>query len=102
MVRFMPKTKPRLEEAVRIGAKNQLTIPRRISRALRLKKGDHMLMRLVGGRVEMIPVSLIPKDQLWFWTPEWQKKEREVDEALARGDYKETDSVDELLKDLKS
>jgi len=98
----MPKTKLRLEEAVRIGAKNQLTIPRRISRALRLKKGDHMLMRLVGGRVEMIPVSLIPKDQLWFWTPEWQKKEREVDEALARGDYKETDSVDELLKDLKS
>ena len=59
-------------------------------------------MRLVGGRVEMIPVSLIPKEQLWFWTPEWQKKEQEVDEALARGDYKESDSVDALLKDLKS
>jgi hypothetical protein len=69
---------------------------------LGLRKGDHMLMRLVGHRVEMIPASLIPKDQLWFWTPEWQKKEREVDEALARGDFKETDSVEELLRDLRS
>ena len=69
---------------------------------MHLREGDHLLMRLVGGRVEMIPVSLIPKDQFWFWTPEWQKKEREVDEALARGDYKESDSVDALLKDSNS
>jgi bifunctional DNA-binding transcriptional regulator/antitoxin component of YhaV-PrlF toxin-antitoxin module len=98
----MAKTKSVLEEAVRLGAKHQVTIPHRISKALRLKKGDHMLMRLVGCRVEMIPASLIPKDQLWFWTPEWRKKEREVDEALARGDYKEADTLEELLKDLKS
>lgn len=98
----MPKTKPTLEEAVRLGAKHQVTIPRRISKALGLKKGDHMLMRLVDRRVEMVPVSLIPKDQLWFWTPEWQAKEREVDEALAQGDFKEAKSVEELLKELKS
>jgi bifunctional DNA-binding transcriptional regulator/antitoxin component of YhaV-PrlF toxin-antitoxin module len=98
----MPKVKTVLEEAIRVGAKHQVTIPHRISRALGLRKGDHMLMRLVGRRVEMIPASLIPKDQLWFWTPEWQKKEREVDEALARGDFKETDSVEELLRDLRS
>ena len=98
----MAKTKSVLEEAVRLGAKNQVTIPHRISRALKLKRGDHMLMRLVGGRVEMIPASLIPKDQLWFWTREWQKKEREVDEALARGELKVATSVDELLRELKS
>lgn len=97
----MAKTKPILEEAVRVGTKHQVTIPRRISRALRLKKGDHLMMRLVDRRVEMIPVSLIPKDQLWFWTPEWQAKEREVDEALARGEFKEASTVDELLKELK-
>ena len=98
----MAKTKSVLEEAVRLGAKNQVTIPHRISKALRLRKGDHMLMRLVGGRVEMIPASLIPNDQLWFWTREWQKKEREVDEALARGELKAATSVDELLRELKS
>jgi antitoxin MazE len=98
----MAKAKTVLEEAVRLGAKNQVTIPHRISKALRLKKGDHMLMRLVGRRVEMIPASLIPKDQLWFWTPEWQKKEREADEDIAHGRVKEGASVEELLKDLKS
>lgn len=42
----------------------------------------------------------IPKDQEWFWTEEWQKKEREVDEALARGEYEEFETVEELLKAL--
>ncbi len=45
----MAKAKLTLEEAVRVGAKHQVTIPRRISRALHLKKGDHMLVRLLGG-----------------------------------------------------
>jgi len=45
-------------------------------------------------------VSLIPKDQLWFWTPEWQKKEREADEDIAQGRVKEFSTVEELLKDL--
>jgi AbrB family looped-hinge helix DNA binding protein len=98
----MSKTNIRLEESVRIGAKNQLTIPRRISRALRLKKGDHMLLRLAGRRIEMIPVSMIPKDQLWFWTPEWQKKEREADDDIAHGRVKDFGSVEDLLKDLNS
>ncbi len=98
----MAKTKSILQEAVRVGAKHQVTIPHRISKALKLKKGDHLLLRVVDRRVEMIPVNLIPKDQLWYWTPEWQKKEREVDEALARGDFKEAESVEALLKELKS
>jgi antitoxin MazE len=98
----MAKPKPRLEEAVRLGAKHQVTIPHRISKALRLRKGDHMLMRLVGGRVEMIPVSLIPNDQLWFWTREWQQRERQADEDIAYGRVKGFDSVDDLIKELKS
>jgi AbrB family looped-hinge helix DNA binding protein len=95
----MAKAKPLLEEAVRTGAKNQITIPCRIAKALRLKKGDHILVRLLDRRIELIP---IPKDQLWFWTPEWQKKEREADEDIARGRFKESTSVDELIKDLRS
>ncbi len=97
----MPKAKPRFEETVCLGSKHEITIPRRVSKALKLKKGDYLLLRLVDRRVEMIPVSLIPKDQLWFWTPEWQAKEREVDEALARGEFKEATSVSELFKELK-
>ncbi len=98
----MAKTKPALEEAVRVSAKHQVTIPSRISRALHLKKGDHLMMRLVGGRVEMAPAALVPKDQLWFWSREWQEKEREADEDIAAGRIKTAASADELLKDLNS
>ncbi|EST38832.1 hypothetical protein N566_05380 [Streptomycetaceae bacterium MP113-05] len=30
--------------------------------------------------------SAVPDDQGWFWSPEWQEKEREADEALAAGE----------------
>jgi hypothetical protein len=58
-----------------------------------------MLMRVVGDKMELVP---IPGDQFWFWTPEWQRKEREVGEDIAQGRVKESASVEELLKDLKS
>jgi antitoxin MazE len=98
----MSRAKPVLEKAVRLGAKHQVTIPIRISRALKLKKGDHILMRLVGTRLEMVPASLIRKDQLWFWTPEWQSKEREADQDITQGRVKDFDSVEALLQDLRS
>jgi len=28
----------------------------------------------------MVPAKVVPKDQAWFYTPEWQQKEREADE----------------------
>jgi hypothetical protein len=39
----------------------------------------------------------VPKDQEWFWSAEWQKGEREVDEDLKAGRYKTFDSVEKLL-----
>lgn len=30
-------------------------------------------------------VKLISRDQAWFWTEEWQAKEREADQDIQRG-----------------
>jgi hypothetical protein len=38
----------------------------------------------------------VPADQAWFWSEEWQSGEREVNEALKRGDYEVFDSMEEL------
>ena len=57
-------------------------------------------MKLSARGVVRVKPKHTPKDQAWFWTKEWQKGEREVDEALARGEYKSFDSIDELLADL--
>ncbi len=44
----------------------------------------------------------VPKDQAWFWSKEWQKKEHEADVALAQGNYKDFDTVEDLIADLQS
>lgn len=36
----------------------------------------------------------------WFWTPEWQAGEREVDEDLAAGRYWIVDNLDDLFNSL--
>ena len=37
------------------------------------------------GRLVLIPASVIPDDQAWFWTPEWQAKEAEADQEISGG-----------------
>ena len=37
------------------------------------------------GVVELRPALPVPADQAWFWTEQWQKPEREVDEHVAAG-----------------
>jgi len=43
-------------------------------------------------------LSLIAQGKRWFWTPEWQAKEREADEDIAQGRVKDFDSIEALLK----
>lgn len=47
----------------------------------------------------------IDKDQIWFWTKEWQKKEREADIAIKNGKisrpYKNWKELKKALDKLK-
>ena len=36
-------------------------------------------------------------EQRYFWTPEWQAKEREADEAIAEGRVRTFDTMEEML-----
>jgi len=51
-----------------------------------------------------LPVSTIkvPREQAWFWTKEWQEKERQADEDIASGNFRDFENLDALLKDLHS
>jgi len=37
-------------------------------------------------------------EQRTFWTPEWQAKEREADEAIAEGRVRIFDTMEEMLE----
>jgi bifunctional DNA-binding transcriptional regulator/antitoxin component of YhaV-PrlF toxin-antitoxin module len=52
------------------------------------------------GVVELQPVLPVPADQRWFWTEQWQRREREVNEHVAAGHVAVHDDGDGLLAHL--
>ncbi|WP_441245764.1 AbrB/MazE/SpoVT family DNA-binding domain-containing protein [Kitasatospora sp. McL0602] len=66
--------------------KGVVTIPQEIREQLDLQEGDQLVVAVEDGRIILTPASVIPDDQAWFWTPAWQAKEQEVDEAIADGE----------------
>ncbi len=92
---------PRAAGRIRVGAKRQVTLPREVTRKLRLNEGDDLELRVQDGRIELVPLAQIPRDQLWFWTPEWQAMEREADADKAAGRVKRFKSAKALIASLK-
>lgn len=86
----------------RISPKHQITIPKEAFEKLHLEVGEFLEVDVAEGGLLLIPKKLISKDQIWFWTKEWQQKEKEADEAIARGElsgpFKKSD---ELIRHLR-
>ena len=79
----------------------QVSIPKAIRDQLHLEEGDLLEVAERDGQIVMIPKRLIDADQAWFWTPEWQKGEREADEDIKAGRLSGPfKTIDELKKHL--
>jgi len=86
----------------KISPKHQITIPKEAFEKLRLEIGDFLEVEAIEEGLLLIPKKLISKDQAWFWTKEWQTKEKEADEAIAKGEISEPfDNAAELMKHLR-
>ncbi|MEO1256788.1 MAG: hypothetical protein AAFY41_18140 [Bacteroidota bacterium] len=46
---------------------------------------------------DLTPPQSIPSEDAWFWSEEWQAKEKEANEELARGEYVAFDNVNDAL-----
>ena len=67
-----------------LGRKGQLTIPAEVRKAAGLQPGHILAIEVTDQGIILRPIEIDP-EQAWFWTPEWQAKEREADEAIAAG-----------------
>jgi len=64
---------------------------------------DGQIVILTRGGRPVAKVHAIDPDQAWFWTPDWQAKEREVDEERATGiPDQEFDSGEDFLAYLEA
>ena len=70
---------------VRITRNYQVSIPKSVRDALGLEEGDLIEVEERSGEIVMVPKKLIDAAQAWFWSPEWQRGEREVDEDIRAG-----------------
>jgi AbrB family looped-hinge helix DNA binding protein len=68
-----------------IRRKGIVTIPEPIRQELDLHEGDYLVATVEDGRLILIPASVIPDDQAWFWSPEWQSKEAQADQEITEG-----------------
>jgi bifunctional DNA-binding transcriptional regulator/antitoxin component of YhaV-PrlF toxin-antitoxin module len=86
---------------VRIG--DDLKLPEKIRRAAGLAEGDTVYLNIEdeGEAGLHVRIRKIDPDQAWFWTPEWQAKEREADEDHAAGRFTTHDSDEEFLSALR-
>jgi AbrB family looped-hinge helix DNA binding protein len=77
--------RPHIRTAI-LRARGTVTIPQDLRERLDLAEGDQFVVTVEDDRIVLTPTSVIPDDQAWFWTPEWQAKEAEADQATARGE----------------
>jgi len=70
---------------VRITRNYQVSIPKSVRDALGLEEGDLVEVEERSGEIVMVPKKLIDAAQAWFWSTEWQRGEREVDEDIRAG-----------------
>ncbi|MFL0198713.1 AbrB/MazE/SpoVT family DNA-binding domain-containing protein [Clostridium sp. WILCCON 0269] len=80
--------------------KSQVTIPKEIIKKLNLKIGDSIDIDVEDNKIVIKPVVIVPKDQAWFWSGEWQQDEKQADKDIANGNTRKFNSAQELFEDL--
>lgn len=85
---------------VEIKQKSQVTIPSELVKKLKLKPGDKLEIEEKDGCLIITPVAIIPRDQMWFYSKEWQADEQKAEQQIREGRMKEAKSKEELWKGL--
>jgi bifunctional DNA-binding transcriptional regulator/antitoxin component of YhaV-PrlF toxin-antitoxin module len=76
--------------------KGRTTLPEEVRLALGVEAGDLILLeRSERGTFELVPASLVPRDQLWFHHPEVQERVERAESDLAAGRSTRTETPEE-------
>jgi len=69
-----------------IGPKGRVTIPSHIREQIKIAAGDEVVFHVVDGKVEMVPMAMVPRDQVWFYSKKMRERiaKAELDIALGK------------------
>ena len=71
-----------MSTVMKISPQGQIRIPKKVLDVLQIVPGDYVEVDVENGQAILKPRKLIDPTQGWYWTKEWQKMEREVDQEL--------------------
>jgi len=86
----------------KVTSKGQISIPGDIRKASGIELGDYVDLEVKDGKVVLTPKLLIDKEQAWFWSKQWQEKEKRAGEEKRAGKSKSFRNSAEAVKWLKS
>jgi antitoxin PrlF len=81
--------------------KGQITIPAEIRKAAHLEEGDQVDMMMTAEGILLRPRKTIDSTQAWFWTPSWQKRERQASDDIRRGRVRTYKTDEDFLRSLE-
>lgn len=81
-------------KAVYLGKRNQITLPREF---IPSHTTFFECQKKPSGEIVLLPQVAIPASQAYFWTPRWQKGEREASKQIQAGRLIKTRSVKNLI-----
>ena len=84
----------------KLGKSNQVAIPKEIVISLGLKQDDYLDIYTEDNRIILEPKILIPKDQAYFYTKEWQADEQEAEKDIREGRITKSKDLNELFKEI--
>ena len=89
-------------DLVKVRRHFQITLPGSLRKKFNINEGDYMEVEDKKEGILIKPVRVIPSDQEYFYTKEWQKGEAEADRDIERGDVVGPfDNIKDALKALK-
>ena len=82
----------------KLGKSNQVAIPKEIVANLGLRKDDYLDIYIENNKIVIEPKVLVPKDQAYFFTKEWQIDEQEAEKDIREDRITKTKNLDELFQ----
>jgi len=82
----------------KLGKSNQVAIPKDIVETLRLTPDDYLDVYVEDNRIILEPKVVIPKDQAYIFTEEWQREEQQAEKDIQEKRVTKTTNLDELFE----
>ncbi len=84
---------------VSVQSRGVLALPRELRERMHLDDPGAQieLIEREDGVIEMRPQMAVPVSQRWFWTPQWQERERGAEEDISGGRVTRFDDAESFL-----